>query len=317
MPRTSVSPTADSAAPTGASADSAAPAGALGGLRAHPRPQAAPPLDDRPRRGHRRRALRGLRAPGSPPPAPRSSSRTRISGLLVMMVMRMLGEMSAANPASGSFSVHAERAIGPSGRVHRGLVLLVPALRRRAAWRASAAAQIVSGWLPGTPEWAWVALFMVVFLGHEPGSREELRRVRVLVRRGSRSSRSPCSWCSACWRSSASCPDTDARRSDQPHRRRRLPAQGHGRLHHRAPRLRLRVRRSGDRHHRRRRVRRTRCRASRRRSVRRCGASLSSTSARWPSSSPWSPGTTRRSPEESAPSTRCSTTSASAAPRRS
>lgn len=36
-----------------------------------------------------------------------------ISGLLVMFVMRMLGEMSAANPASGSFSVHAERAIGP------------------------------------------------------------------------------------------------------------------------------------------------------------------------------------------------------------
>ncbi|HZX38401.1 MAG TPA: amino acid permease, partial [Streptomyces sp.] len=36
-----------------------------------------------------------------------------ISGLLVMLVMRMLGEMSAANPASGSFSVHAERAIGP------------------------------------------------------------------------------------------------------------------------------------------------------------------------------------------------------------
>ncbi|NJP82589.1 amino acid transporter, partial [Streptomyces sp. AA8] len=35
------------------------------------------------------------------------------SGLLVMFVMRMLGEMSAANPASGSFSVHADRAIGP------------------------------------------------------------------------------------------------------------------------------------------------------------------------------------------------------------
>ncbi|GAA3304089.1 hypothetical protein GCM10020295_54320 [Streptomyces cinereospinus] len=27
------------------------------------------------------------------------------------------------------------------------------------------AAKIVSGWLPGTPEWAWVALFMVVFCG--------------------------------------------------------------------------------------------------------------------------------------------------------
>ena len=36
-----------------------------------------------------------------------------ISGALVMLVMRMLGEMAAANPASGSFSVHAERSIGP------------------------------------------------------------------------------------------------------------------------------------------------------------------------------------------------------------
>jgi aromatic amino acid permease len=27
------------------------------------------------------------------------------------------------------------------------------------------AAQIVTGWLPGTPQWAWVALFMVVFCG--------------------------------------------------------------------------------------------------------------------------------------------------------
>src|SRR5690606_28085392 len=36
-----------------------------------------------------------------------------LSGLLVMLVMRMLGEMSAAYPSSGSFSSHAERAIGP------------------------------------------------------------------------------------------------------------------------------------------------------------------------------------------------------------
>src|ERR1041384_1362866 len=36
-----------------------------------------------------------------------------LSGLLVMLVMRMLGEMSAAHPSSGSFSAHAERAFGP------------------------------------------------------------------------------------------------------------------------------------------------------------------------------------------------------------
>lgn len=37
-----------------------------------------------------------------------------------MLVMRMLGEMSAAHPASGSFSVHAEREIGPWAGVTAG-----------------------------------------------------------------------------------------------------------------------------------------------------------------------------------------------------
>ncbi|MFF9348369.1 amino acid permease [Streptomyces sp. NPDC014734] len=87
-----------------------------------------------------------------------------VSGLLVMLVMRMLGEMSAANPASGSFSVHAERAIGPWAGFTVGWafwVLLCVAV----GLEGIGAAKIVTGWLPGTPEWAWVALFMVVFLG--------------------------------------------------------------------------------------------------------------------------------------------------------
>ncbi|WP_187282404.1 amino acid permease, partial [Streptomyces sp. wa22] len=87
-----------------------------------------------------------------------------ISGLLVMFVMRMLGEMSAANPASGSFSVHAERAIGPWAGFTAGWsfwVLLCVAV----GLEGIGAAQIVTGWLPGTPEWVWVALFMVIFLG--------------------------------------------------------------------------------------------------------------------------------------------------------
>lgn len=86
------------------------------------------------------------------------------SGLLVMLVMRMLGEMSAANPASGSFSVHAERAIGPWAGFTAGWafwVLLCVAV----GLEGIGAAQIVSGWLPGTPEWVWVAGFMLVFLG--------------------------------------------------------------------------------------------------------------------------------------------------------
>ena len=85
-----------------------------------------------------------------------------VSGLLVMLVMRMLGEMSAAYPSSGSFSSHAERAIGPWAGFTAGWsfwVLLCTAV----GLEGIGAAKIVTGWLPGTPEWAWVALFMVVF----------------------------------------------------------------------------------------------------------------------------------------------------------
>ena len=73
-----------------------------------------------------------------------------ISGLLVMLVMRMLGEMSAANPASGSFSVHAERAIGPLGRIHRGLGVLGAALCGRRPRRHRRGEDRRRGWLPGT-----------------------------------------------------------------------------------------------------------------------------------------------------------------------
>ncbi|MEV6736559.1 amino acid permease [Streptomyces sp. NPDC051104] len=87
-----------------------------------------------------------------------------VSGLLVMLVMRMLGEMSAAYPSSGSFSAHAERAIGPWAGFTAGWsfwVLLCTAV----GLEGIGAAKIVTGWLPGTPEWAWVALFMLVFCG--------------------------------------------------------------------------------------------------------------------------------------------------------
>ncbi|MFI2757939.1 amino acid permease [Streptomyces echinatus] len=87
-----------------------------------------------------------------------------VSGILVMLVMRMLGEMSAAYPSSGSFSAHAERAIGPWAGFTAGWsfwVLLCTAV----GLEGIGAAKIVQGWLPGTPQWMWVALFMVVFCG--------------------------------------------------------------------------------------------------------------------------------------------------------
>lgn len=87
-----------------------------------------------------------------------------LSGLLVMLVMRMLGEMSAAHPSSGSFSSHAERAIGPWAGFTAGWAFWV-LLCTAVGLEGIGAAKIVTGWLPGTPEWAWVALFMVVFCG--------------------------------------------------------------------------------------------------------------------------------------------------------
>ncbi|MER7106157.1 amino acid permease [Streptomyces sp. NPDC000229] len=85
-----------------------------------------------------------------------------LSGALVMLVMRMLGEMSAANPASGSFSVHAERAIGPWAGFTAGwsfwfLMCVAVGLE------GMGAAQIMVAWFPGTAEWVWVALFMTLF----------------------------------------------------------------------------------------------------------------------------------------------------------
>ncbi|MGW3679846.1 amino acid permease [Streptomyces prasinus] len=85
-----------------------------------------------------------------------------LSGLLVMLVMRMLGEMSAAYPSSGSFSAHAERAIGPWAGFASGWAFWV-LLCTAVGLEGIGAAKIVTGWLPGTPEWAWVALFMVMF----------------------------------------------------------------------------------------------------------------------------------------------------------
>ncbi|MFG2328651.1 amino acid permease [Streptomyces sp. NPDC048604] len=87
-----------------------------------------------------------------------------IAGALAMLVMRMLGEMSAAMPASGAFSVHAERALGRWAGFSVGWLywfLLVVVL----AVEATGAARIAHGWAPGVPQWAWVLIFMLVFTG--------------------------------------------------------------------------------------------------------------------------------------------------------
>ena len=82
-------------------------------------------------------------------------------GTLVVLVMRMLGEMSAANPTSGSFSAHADRALGrwagfSIGWLYWFFWVVVLAVE------ATAGASILEGWIPAVPQWAWALIVMVV-----------------------------------------------------------------------------------------------------------------------------------------------------------
>ncbi|WP_280722478.1 amino acid permease [Kitasatospora sp. MAA4] len=84
-----------------------------------------------------------------------------LAGLLMLAVMRMLGEMSAAAPSTGTFSLHAERAFGPwagftVGWLYWSLLVVVLAIE------ATGAAGIVHAWIPGVATWVWVLLFMAV-----------------------------------------------------------------------------------------------------------------------------------------------------------
>ena len=90
-----------------------------------------------------------------------------VAGLLVVLVMRMLAEMAAAVPSSGSFSVYAEKALGrwagfTLGWVYWFTLIMVLGVE------ITGVARIVTGWLPGVPQWgvalATVAVFAAVNL---------------------------------------------------------------------------------------------------------------------------------------------------------
>lgn len=82
-------------------------------------------------------------------------------GAMVVFVMRMLGEMAAANPTSGSFSAYADRALGrwagfTIGWLYWFFWVVVLAVE------ATAGAGILNGWIPAVPQWAWALIVMVV-----------------------------------------------------------------------------------------------------------------------------------------------------------
>lgn len=77
-----------------------------------------------------------------------------IAGVLVVLLMRMLGEMSIVNPDSGSFATYARQAIGPwagytIGWLYWFFWVIVIAIE------ATAGGAIVHGWFPAVPIWAW------------------------------------------------------------------------------------------------------------------------------------------------------------------
>ncbi|MFC3886522.1 GABA permease [Bacillus songklensis] len=85
-----------------------------------------------------------------------------LAGLLVVFVMRMLGEMASLNPTSGSFSTYAREAIGPwagytIGWLYWFFWVIVIAIE------ATAGAANIQYWFPNIPAWL-LSLVLTVLL---------------------------------------------------------------------------------------------------------------------------------------------------------
>ncbi len=75
-----------------------------------------------------------------------------ITGALVILVMRMLGEMAVAQPSAGSFYAYAREALGPlagfvTGWMYWYFWVIVVAIE------AIAGADLIRLWLPQAPQW--------------------------------------------------------------------------------------------------------------------------------------------------------------------
>jgi GABA permease len=84
-----------------------------------------------------------------------------LTGVLIVMVMRMLGEMAVANPSTGSFADYARQALGGWAGFSVGWlywyfwVIVV-------GFEAVAGAGILQRWLPDIPLWAMALILMVL-----------------------------------------------------------------------------------------------------------------------------------------------------------
>lgn len=84
------------------------------------------------------------------------------AGTLIILVMWALGEMAAANPNSGAFSVYAQKALGSVAGSTVGWLWWLQLVVVIAAEALGAASLLVSIW-PVLPVWVLTLVFMVVF----------------------------------------------------------------------------------------------------------------------------------------------------------
>lgn len=86
-----------------------------------------------------------------------------IGGLLVFLAMRMLGEMAAANPAIGSFMEYARKGLGNWAAYLVGWLywyFWVGVL----AYESVLGGEMLNGWFPALPSWAFSALLLAIFI---------------------------------------------------------------------------------------------------------------------------------------------------------
>jgi GABA permease len=87
-----------------------------------------------------------------------------MAGLLVVLVMRMLGEMATAQPDTGSFSTYADRALGRWAGFSIGWlywwfwVIVIPV-------EATAGATILHGWASSVPQWGFALAITALLMG--------------------------------------------------------------------------------------------------------------------------------------------------------
>src|SRR3954451_21611189 len=87
-----------------------------------------------------------------------------ITGILIILVMRMLGEMATANPSTGSFADYARQALGGwAGFSVAWLywyfwVIVI-------GFEAVAGAKVLQYWLPGVPLWVMSLILMTLMTG--------------------------------------------------------------------------------------------------------------------------------------------------------